>query len=208
MNLFVLDEDFDKCAEYHIDRHIGKMQLEAAQLMATALWVDREFGFIPRKLDGDELSHLRGVSRAEPPIEERKFVRYLPTHHNHPSAIWTRSSLDNFIWVFNYVHALNSECVWRGYKSHASCAIVKNMPEPQNLPSLGLTPFALAMPDELKSDNPIESYRLFYELDKAAIPATWKRRGQPEWWNEQRALYHKRYTEMTPAEKREVGYLK
>ena len=30
MNLFYLDEDLDKCAEYHVDKHVNKMILEAA----------------------------------------------------------------------------------------------------------------------------------------------------------------------------------
>ena len=30
MNIFILDNDLDLCAEYHIDAHSGKMQLEAA----------------------------------------------------------------------------------------------------------------------------------------------------------------------------------
>ena len=44
MNLFYLDEDLDKCAEYHVDKHIVKMPLEAAQLMCTTVWVDHVLG--------------------------------------------------------------------------------------------------------------------------------------------------------------------
>ena len=51
MNLFYLDEDLDKCAEYHVDKHIVKMPLEAAQILSTALWVDQHLGFIPRALE-------------------------------------------------------------------------------------------------------------------------------------------------------------
>ena len=35
MNIFFLDPDFAKNAEYHVDRHCGKMILETAQLLAT-----------------------------------------------------------------------------------------------------------------------------------------------------------------------------
>ena len=45
MNLFYLDEDLDKCAEYHVDKHVNKMILEAAQLLCTAIWVDQLLGF-------------------------------------------------------------------------------------------------------------------------------------------------------------------
>jgi hypothetical protein len=183
MNLFFLDHDLDKCAEYHIDKHVGKMQLEAAQLMSTTLWVDKLFGFVPRKLDADQLSELRLAMSSEPVIEERKFLRYLATHPNHPCAVWVRSSLDNFIWTHCYVNALNSESVWRGNKPHASCVEVNKMPEPLSLPSLGLTAFALAMPDEYKTADAVISYRTYYKNDKANI-ASWKRREQPEWWND------------------------
>lgn len=51
MNLFYLDKNLDKCAEYHVDKHVNKMILEAAQLLCTAIWVDRLLGFIPRALE-------------------------------------------------------------------------------------------------------------------------------------------------------------
>ena len=48
MNLFYLDEDLDKCAEYHVDKHIVKMPLEVAQICCTAVWVDVHLGFVPK----------------------------------------------------------------------------------------------------------------------------------------------------------------
>ena len=41
MNIFILDEDIDKCAQYHIDAHSGKMQLESAQMLCTIHWIDK-----------------------------------------------------------------------------------------------------------------------------------------------------------------------
>ena len=35
MNIFVLDTDITKCAEYHVDRHCVKMITELNQLMST-----------------------------------------------------------------------------------------------------------------------------------------------------------------------------
>lgn len=37
MNLFYLDKDFDTNARYHLDSHITKIQIEAAQILCTAL---------------------------------------------------------------------------------------------------------------------------------------------------------------------------
>lgn len=208
MNLFYLDHDLDTCARYHIDAHVGKMQLEAAQLMTSALWVDKLIGYVPnRKLTKDELGEINAVKAKEPVIEERVFTRYLPTHINHPSAIWVRSSLEHYQWTFNYVLALNEECLHRGYKSHASCAEVLRMPEPTRLPSQGWRDPDLAMPPELNVGNAVDSYRLFYMLDKAAIPARWKNRERPDWWDDEIAMYDVRYTDLSPAERRATGWL-
>lgn len=181
MNLFILDDDLDRNAEYHVDDHVGKMQLEAAQLMATALWIDREFGYVPHRLSSDQLLHLRAVTKAEPPIEQRTFLRYLPTHPNHPCAVWVRTSLDNWIWTHCYVNALNSESIWRGNKPHASCAEVNKLPLPKNIPCDGLTSHALAMPEEYKRENAVDAYRAYYNGEKTHL-ARWKRRGIPSWW--------------------------
>ncbi|SER70381.1 hypothetical protein SAMN05421690_10568 [Nitrosomonas sp. Nm51] len=37
MNIFVLDLDIKKCAQYDCDQHVSKMILESAQLLCTAL---------------------------------------------------------------------------------------------------------------------------------------------------------------------------
>ena len=184
MNLFYLDDDLDKCAEYHIDKHVTKMVLEAAQLLTTTLWVDKYLGYVPRKLTSEELGVLKDVKRSTPSINDRVFTRYLSTHENHPSAIWVRSSLEHYYWTVNYANALNSEGIYRGYKSHASCDEVNRMPEPTRLPDNGWTKPALAMPDELKSEDVIASYRKFYMLDKAPF-ASWKVRGKPHWWDDE-----------------------
>ena len=89
MNIFVLDENLDRCAEYHVDKHIIKMPLEAAQMLCTNMWIDKYFGYVPEKLSKEQLAVLREKKQNEP----RDFP-YLPTMHNHPCTIWARSSLD------------------------------------------------------------------------------------------------------------------
>jgi hypothetical protein len=182
VNLFYLDKDLDRCAEYHIDKHVGKMQLEAAQLITTTLWVDKYLGFIPRKLTSEELGVINDAKRNEPSIDDRVFTRYLPTHVNHPCAIWARSSLEHHWWIICYINALNSENIWRGNKSHASCVETNRMPEPNNLPNTGWHTPALAIPDQYKCEDPVKSYRSYYINDKADI-ASWKLRGSPHWWS-------------------------
>lgn len=155
MNLFVLDLDPDKNAEYHIDRHVGKMQLEAAQMLSTTVWVDKLLGYVPRKLTSEELSIVKNEMLKQPSIEERTFLRYLVAHPNHPCTCWMRESYDNFEWTQVYVNALNEEAQYRGYKPHASCVEVNRMPLPTRLPRKGLTPFAQAMPDDYKSEDAV-----------------------------------------------------
>lgn len=181
MNLFILDLDMDKNAEYHVDKHILKLQLEAAQLLATAIWIDKLIGFVPRKLTSDELTICKNEMLTLPSIEERTFLRYKIAHPNHPCCVWVRESYDNFEWACVYVNALNEEAQYRGYKPHASCAEVNKMPLPTRLPRVGLTPFAQAMPEDYKQKDPVEAYRLYYQMDKSEI-ASWKIRGAPEWW--------------------------
>ena len=63
MNIFILDEDLDRCAEYHVDKHIIKMPLEAAQMLCTNMWIDKHFGYVPEKINKEQLAHLREVKK-------------------------------------------------------------------------------------------------------------------------------------------------
>jgi hypothetical protein len=54
MNLFYLDKNLDRCAEYHVDKHIVKMPLEVAQILCTSIWIDQFLGFVPRALNKEE----------------------------------------------------------------------------------------------------------------------------------------------------------
>ena len=197
MNLFYLDENLDACAEAHVDKHIVKMPLEAAQLLCTAIWVDSVIGFVPRALNKEETRELNSLKSniKSLPMEERPLTPYLPMMYNHPCTIWTRSSLDNFEWVHCYANALNDEYYYRYGRQHKSVVeVINRLPEPKNMPRLGMTEFLLAMPDELKMEgDPIQSYRDYYHLDKATF-AKWSYRDKPHWWNEDYADYEKRIT--------------
>lgn len=209
MNIFYLSEDLEECAEFHIDRHCTKMILESAQLLCMALWADKLFGYVPRALTPEEYAVLKEVMRAEPAdMDQRTFVPYKAGHHNHPCSIWLRSSVEHFYYLHNLANELQREAWYRGYKTHKSIGVINSLPLPKHTPDNGFVPPFPAMPEELKSGDTLQDYRLFYMLDKAAIPATWKYRDKPFWWNDERALWHKRYTKMTAAEKREVGFLK
>jgi len=205
MNLFYLDEDVDKCAEYHIDSHVVKMPTEAAQMLTTAIWVDHLLGHVPRKLTPEELGILNEFKAQQPSIEERTFTRFLPAHPNHPCSIWVRSSLHNYEWTFSYMCALNGEWQYRyGHsQDHKSFTAGVNLPDPSNLPSNGLTARPLCMPEDCFDDDPIEAYRLYYMVEKADF-AVWKKRQKPPWWDENFVSYmnkdpHQSYINTTRA---------
>ena len=66
MNIFILDENIEKCAQYHCDKHIIKMILESAQLLCTAHWINKYAGFIPRKLESKEWEKVRKHKTNDP----------------------------------------------------------------------------------------------------------------------------------------------
>jgi hypothetical protein len=172
------------------------MPLEAAQILTTTVWIDQHLGFIPRALHKSERDYINVIKKEVQhlPQEARPLSPYLPMMYNHPCTIWARSSLDNHEWTHCYANALGEEYRYRYGKQHKSVTVINNLPEPTKLPRLGFTEFGLAMPDVLKNyDDPVQSYRDYYHLDKATF-ASWKYREKPPWWNEDYADYEKRIT--------------
>jgi hypothetical protein len=154
LNIFILDTNVELCAQYHNDKHVVKMILESAQMLSTA---NRSTGL-------DE--------------------GYKATHVNHPCNKWLRESLANWLWLRDLVWELHEEWRYRydhpSTKTHKSMAVVAYLSIP-NLPDISRTPFALAMPDEYKCDDPVKAYRDYYMKDKSHL-AGWRKRGEPEWW--------------------------
>lgn len=153
MNIFVLDKNPKKCAQYHNNAHCIKMVLETAQLLCGVHWV---LGYqAPYKL----------------------------THKNHPSAIWVRECLENYIWLCDLGIELCEEYTYRYGKRHKSQAVIEWCLN--NTPKLRengeITEFALAMPEECKVGNAVESYRRYYIVEKYEL-AVWKNREKPEWF--------------------------
>jgi hypothetical protein len=58
----------------------------------------------------------------------------------------------------------------------------KYAPSADKFPEVGLTPFALAMPVECKTSDPIESYRIYYQTPEKQKIASWKKREKPAWY--------------------------
>ena len=153
MNIFILDKEVEKCAEYHCDKHVIKMILESAQMLSAVV-----------RLNGHDIG-------------------YKLTHKNHPCTIWARESLSNYNWLVRLTRLLNYEYRYRYDKdiNHKSYDLVKTLPIP-DLPDIGLTPFAQAMPDQYKNKNAVKAYRDYYINEKSSF-LTWTKRKKPTWMN-------------------------
>lgn len=151
MNIFVLDRDIKKSVQYHVDKHVVKMIVEAAQLACSAHW----------------------MNDSEAP--------YRLTHKNHPCAIWTRESRVNYLYTCDYGLELCKEYTHRYGKTHKTEPILKWLKN--NVPNIerdNVTEFALALPEEYKTKDAIESYRKYYIQDKSHL-FSWKNRDIPDW---------------------------
>lgn len=152
MNIFVLDYDIKKCAEYHCDKHIVKMVLETAQLLCSTYYYTGQEHLSPYKL----------------------------AHKNHPCTVWVRQSLSNWLWLRDLGLALYDEYQYRyNNKDHKAGDVILSLEEP-NLPDIGLTSFPQAMPTEYQKEDTIEAYRGYYIGDKSHL-LKYTRREFPEW---------------------------
>ena len=80
-------------------------------------------------------------------------------YHNHPCTVWTGDTRANFEWLLAHGYALCDEYQLRYGREHACKAQLDAIEKYSILIPYGeLTPPALAMPDELKTDDPVESY--------------------------------------------------
>jgi len=167
MNLFILSLIQKEIAESMMDKHVNKILLEAVQMLCSAR----------RILEPDD-----------DVVNERI---YKVAHKNHPVTIWCRKSRANFVWALDLAEELHNE--WRFRYGHPETKIHKsyrvamflreNIPGDDAFEEVGLTPFAQAMPDKYKSDDPILSYRNYYMSEEKQKIASWcKKRSKPAWY--------------------------
>lgn len=105
---------------------------------------------------------------------------YKPTHAQHPCTVWAGRSARNWEWLVAHGLALCDEYSFRYGRRHKSQDVIESVLPPESFVDTGLTPFALAMPDEFKKENAVESYRAYYH-SKASF-AKWTKRAAPVWW--------------------------
>ena len=179
MNIFYLDHDVNKCAEYHNDKHVVKMILEYAQLLSTA----------HRYLDGTLSVRLSKTGRKQNWYylsDNRDDLLYNATHINHPSAKWCRDSAANYKWLYDLFCACCDEYTFRYGKVHLTDQklrhVLSHLPKNIGKSKLFEEPWR-AMPDDVKIGNDsLASYRNYYINNKTHL-ATWKKRNKPEWYS-------------------------
>ena len=174
MNIFYISEDPYQAAKWMVDKHVVKMILESAQLLSTA----------HRVLDGKEWvdsSSGRRIKRWELG-DGREHVMYKATHINHPSAVWCRQSVENYLWLVEHFHALLDEYTYRYNKRHKCHDMLYTLQSPPlQLKAWDATPMICAMPDEYQtSSDPVENYRNYYRVGKVNLHK-WTSRKAPDW---------------------------
>ena len=178
MNIFILDTDPVLCAKYHCNKHLVKMITEHNQILGsiayfargvnkkseiTSAFIEKTFKGFPRKVNGNILPYGIG-------------------YKNHPCTRWAAMSISNYQWLCTLNLYMCKEYTKRYGRKHAGEDITNwyasNQPK---LPSLGLTTFAQAMPEDCKNDNTVEAYRTYYIKHKAGF-AKWPADSLPNWW--------------------------
>ena len=147
MNIFFLSWSPREAAQLHCDKHVVKMIIESAQLLYSAHWLLHPEGLLP--------------------------TAYRLAHKNHPCSIWVRESLTNYLWLCSLGWWLCKEYTYRYGKTHKTeqhIIWLMNNP-PKNIPYVGMTTPAKAMPPEYKVEDVIEAYQTFY------IESKFKKRG-------------------------------
>jgi len=148
MNIFYLDKDPVKAAKMQYNKHVVKMILESAQMLCTAHHVlDNRI----RLLDD---------------------IPYKITHVNHPSTIWCRQSIPNYMWLYNHMIALGKEYTKRYGKNHLTITKCK---EPLSVSPEGIDTYVSftqppqCMPDEYKDECSVKAYWNYYIGEKHSV---------------------------------------
>ena len=188
MNIFVLDKDPVRAAEYMCDKHVVRMTMESAQLLCTAHWVGWQHMLNPPPALRGKV--LKGWLQENIPLP-KLVPQYSMTHVNHPSAKWARECWGNYNWLVRHALALCGEYT-RRYGRTIKCEEIirwaNRYPPPvfenTNPDSpMAMTPFAQAMPDEYRvPGDAVQAYRNYYHGSKVRF-AKWKYTQAPPWWN-------------------------
>ena len=136
MNIFVIDNDYERSAIYLDLKRANKMLIESAQMLCTAINING--GVAP----------------------------YKSTHINHPCTVWTRTSLDNFTWLWNYANCLGIRYNNRTGRIHKTATHLPQILKLGNgyINHGPLTPFVNCTTNFKHVDNIFDAYK--YQLQE------------------------------------------
>lgn len=182
MNIFILDTDPKKCAQYHCDKHLVKMITEHNQILGSIAYTTR--GYTKKTQISKEVTNqFTGFPRKHPDGSPHP---YGIGYKNHPCTQWARQCQENYQWLCELTIQMCKEYTRRYGRKHAGEAICKwYLENAPFLPAYGkMTPFAQAMPDDCKNPNAVTAYRDYYNKHKARF-AKWAHSETPSWFNVQ-----------------------
>jgi hypothetical protein len=161
VNLFYLDSDPKKCAQYYCDRHVNKIMVEIAQMLSQA-----HYDF------GNEI----------PPYKKSKLIK--------PQILiytWITESRGNYIFAGKLALELLEEYKYRYNKETHACIyplawLTSHIP--LRLPDKGQTKFKLTNNVFAYEDyfSEIEASRFVY-VDYKCKKDRWTKRPKPEWYD-------------------------
>jgi len=140
MNIFAIEGDENsidwiKSAKSQDNYRVVKMILESCQILSTVL-------------------NEQGID-----------APYRSFNPKHPSCMWAAESSDNFINLVKHCAAMIDEYSDRFNKTHKCEAVLKKIVglyDASKFPTDKPTPLRMAMPDNFRSKNIVESYRRYY----------------------------------------------
>lgn len=186
MNIFILDKDPEVAARMHCDKHVVKMIVESAQMLSTThRLLDGKLveGF--KTLDDGRKRKTKKWILAD---QDKDSIFYHAVHMNHPCTVWTMHCAENYEWHWQLFSALCAEYTHRYRKVHATeTKLLEALVDPpQNIKyNHGVTQFPLAMksnPECMHPDDPVRSYREFYQTKQSRFKMVWTNREKPEWF--------------------------
>jgi len=168
MNIFIFDTNIKQNVQSYCNKHVIKMITEHCQMLANVFTLD--------ELKDAPLTKLG------------KYRKHSYLHH--PCSIWVKESYDNWYYLLQLTCALFSEYKYRytknkeGHKNNYNFlmwCIEKLHVVEHRIGHKGLTPFAQAMPDDVKNEDTITAYRNYFNKYKKHL-AEWKNRVTPKWY--------------------------
>ena len=107
---------------------------------------------------------------------------YKSTHQNHPCTLWAAKSRGNYNWLVKHGLGIAEEYTKRFKKEHKSEDVIHALAEPLiPFSEEEMTPFALAMPENCKNEDPVIAYRIYYTHKSESIDMKWTNSETPHW---------------------------